>query len=86
MDEYEITFARSARRELERMERSLTVRILTRIEELAVEPRPPGCRKLQGGGDLWRIRVGDYRVLYSIDDDQRLVDIVAVRHRRDVYR
>jgi mRNA interferase RelE/StbE len=86
VDEYVITFARSARRDLERLERTLAHRILTRIEELSAEPRPTGCRKLQGGNDLWRIRIGDYRVVYSVDDDRRLVDVVAVRHRREVYR
>ncbi len=68
------------------MEHSLTHRILTKIEELATEPRPTGCRKLQGRSGLWRLRVGDYRVVYSVDDSHRLVDVVAVRHRRDVYR
>ena len=86
MTEYAITFARSARRELEAMERSLAHRILERIEELATEPRPVGCRKLQGRTGLWRLRVGDYRVVYSVDDRQRLIDVVAVRHRREVYR
>jgi len=84
--EYAITFARSARRELEAMERSLAHRILERIEELATEPRPVGCRKLQGRTGHWRLRVGDYRIVYSVDDRQRLVDIVAVRHRREAYR
>jgi len=84
--EYAITFARSARRELEVMERSLAHRILSKIEELVIEPRPAGCRKLQGRSGLWRLRVGDYRIVYSVDDRQRLVDVVAVRHRREAYR
>ncbi len=50
-------------------------RIISRVEALATNPRPPGCVKLQGATDLWRIRVGDYRVVYSIDDTARLVDI-----------
>lgn len=86
MTEYVITFARSARRELERLEHPLAHRILARIEDLATEPRPVGCRKLQGSGGLWRIRVGDFRVVYSVDDSQRLVDVVAIRNRREVYR
>ena len=51
----------------------------------AENPRPPGCKKLQGYKDQWRIRVGDYRVLYIIDDAELLVEVTRVRHRRDVY-
>lgn len=86
MNRYEITFARSARRELEALEARLVTRVWAHIQGLADQPRPPGCRKLQGDEALWRIRVGDYRVLYEIKDDTRVVDIVAVRHRRDAYR
>lgn len=86
MTEYAITLARSARRELEAMERSSAQRILAKIEKLATEPRPTACRKLQGRSGLWRLRVGDYRVIYSVDDSHRLVDVIAVRHRREVYR
>jgi len=86
MAEYAVTFARSARRELEALEQSQIARIFARIEALAVEPRRGGSKKLQGTHRLWRVRVGDYRVVYSIDDRQCVVDIVRVRHRRDVYR
>jgi mRNA interferase RelE/StbE len=83
--EYKVVFARSARRELEGLEASVARRIIARIETLTTNPRPPGCVKLQGAADLWRIRIGDYRLVYSIDDDASLVDIRVVRHRRDVY-
>ena len=86
MDEYAVVFARSARKELERLGEPLLSRILKRIETLTLDPRPDGCRKLQGASDLWRIRVGDYRVLYSVDDAQQVVDVIAVRHRSDAYR
>jgi mRNA interferase RelE/StbE len=86
VDEYAIVFARSARKELERLEQPLAFRILRRIEALALTPRPDGCRKLQGATNLWRIRVGDYRVLYALDDIQKIVDVIAVRHRSDAYR
>jgi mRNA interferase RelE/StbE len=86
MDEYSVLFARSARKELERLEPPLSSRILKRIDRLAQTPRPDGCRKIQGAANLWRIRVGDYRVLYAVDDVQRLVDVIAVRNRRDAYR
>ncbi len=86
MADYSVVFARSARRELERLEARVARRILGRIEALAQEPRPHGCVKLQGAADLWRIRVGDYRVIYALDDDARLVDVRVVRHRGDAYR
>ena len=61
-------------------------RLFPAIESLACEPRPRGCRKVQGADNLWRIRIGDYRVLYTIDDQARIVDILAIRHRSDAYR
>jgi mRNA interferase RelE/StbE len=86
MADHTVTFARSARKELEQLPDEIAGRILERIENLAVQPRPPGVVKLIGGKNLWRIRVGDYRVVYAIDDTQRLVDISVIRHRREVYR
>jgi len=85
MADYSITFARSARKELESLNAPLVQRIFPKIEELAKEPRPKGCRKLRGEKNLWRIRVGDYRVIYTINDDKKVVDIIAVRHRRAAY-
>ena len=61
-------------------------RILPRIEAPAHSPRPPGCRKLSGQRNLWRLRVGDYRIIYSVHDRQGVIDVSAVRHRRDAYR
>ena len=86
MDEYSVVFARSARKELERLEVALGSRILRRIESLAKNPRPEGCRKLQGAANLWRIRIADYRVLYAVDDAAQIVDVIAVRHRSEAYR
>ena len=85
MADYSITFARSARKELEALDSAIVNRIFPKIEALAKEPRPTGCRKLHGERFLWRIRVGDYRVVYAIYDDDRVVDIVAVRHRSKAY-
>lgn len=76
MADYAVTFARSARRELEDLEPVNVSRVLTRIEGLAAAPRSSGAKKLQGSQQLWRIRVGDFRVVYAIDDRQRVVDIV----------
>ena len=61
-------------------------RVLSKIESLAQEPRPRGCKKLRGPSRLWRVRVGEYQNIYEIDDRQRVVDVVIVRHRREVYR
>ena len=86
MADYSITFARSARKELEKLPTSTAQRIIERIEVLLIDPRPTRSVKLQGNRNLWRIRVGDYRVIYSVDDAARIIDISTVRHRRDAYR
>jgi mRNA interferase RelE/StbE len=83
--EYRITFARSARRELEALDARLIQRIMAAVDALAKEPRPRGCRKLRGESNLWRIRIGEYRVVYAVYDEQQLVDIIAVRHRSKAY-
>jgi mRNA interferase RelE/StbE len=83
---YTLSFARSARKELERISVSTAERILGRVAALRQNPRPPGAIKLQGDTQLWRLRVGDYRVIYSIDDAAQTIDVSIVRHRRDVYR
>ena len=83
MADFEIVFARSARKELESLDDRLAVRILNRIEKLGDDPRPGGVRKLRGSTNLWRLRIGDYRV---VDDDRRIVDVIAIRHRSDAYR
>ena len=86
MADYAITFARSARKELEALEQKQVERVFRRIEGLGKEPRPSGCKKLIGSKLLWRIRIGDYRIIYAVYDDRQVVDIVAVRHRKDVYQ
>jgi len=60
-------------------------RIVPKAEALGSNPRPPGCKKLQAGDREWRIRVGDYRVVYTIDDARLMVEITRIRHRREVY-
>jgi mRNA interferase RelE/StbE len=63
----------------------MVARIVPRLEGLASEPRPPGCKKLKGGHNEWRIRIGDYRAVYEIDDAAKTVDVTRVAHRREVY-
>lgn len=86
MSAYKITFARSSRKELQALPTAIAERILSKIDALATTPRPIGCKKLQGPTRLWRLRMGDYRIVYDIDDRNGIVDIVIVRHRRDVYK
>ena len=85
MPRYSVQFVRSARKELERLPDSVLARVFARIEQLAETPRPPGCKKLRGARDLWRIRIGDYRVIYFLDDAQRVIEIRAIGDRKDVY-
>lgn len=82
---YTVLIERSVERALRRLEPQTFRRIILHIRELAREPRPHGCRKLAGSDSDWRIRVGDYRVVYEIDDNVHEVKIMRVRHRRDVY-
>jgi mRNA interferase RelE/StbE len=85
MPEYAVVLARSARKELEALDPPIVGRLVARIEELATNPRPVGSRKLRGSGNLWRVRVGDYRIVYGVDDRRRVVDVVRIRHRRAAY-
>jgi mRNA interferase RelE/StbE len=82
---YALGIKPSARKELENLSDSLIARLAPKIDALAADPRPSGCRKLHGYKDLWRIRVGDYRVVYIIDDDRKTVSVTRVAHRREVY-
>ena len=82
---YTVTLTRSAEKELDRLPAPLHARLTRKLLALEANPRPPGVQKLHGE-DRYRIRIGDYRVLYLIDDDSKTVAIIAVGHRREVYR
>lgn len=83
---YRIEFSPKAEREFKKLPRPVQVRLKTRIDVLAEEPLPPGAEKLSGEDRLFRIRVGDYRIIYANEDEVLLVLVVKVGHRRDVYR
>jgi mRNA interferase RelE/StbE len=83
---YLVTFAASARKELTGLPTDVIARLLPRIRELASNPRPTGCKKLHGYRNRWRIRAGDYRVVYTIDDAGKSVDITRIAHRKEVYQ
>ena len=85
MPKYTVRFVRSARKELEALPDAAINRIFPRIEALADDPRPAGCKKLRGANDLWRIRVGNYRVVYLIADAILLVEVRAIGDRKDIY-
>lgn len=87
MASYKVFIKPSAAKEIEAVgQREDRQRIVTRIRSLAREPRPFGSERLSGKGDLYRIRVGKYRVVYSVGDAELVVLIVQVGHRKDVYR
>ena len=86
MDSYEIRWKRSAERELRNLDSKQVSRIIQKVETLATDPFPRGCCKLRGTEQTYRIRVGDYRVIYQVDEHTKVVTIYHVRHRRDVYR
>jgi mRNA interferase RelE/StbE len=83
---YELLLSRQAEKDLKRLPAEVFRRIIQEIRALAEVPRPPGCRKLSGSERDYRIRVGEYRILFEIADDVRQVRIFRVGHRRDVYR
>ena len=82
---YELVVRARVRKSLVRLPKNVYRRVSNTIEGLREEPRPPGCRKLSDR-EGWRLRVGDYRIIYEIDDEERVVTILQVGHRRDVYR
>lgn len=85
MAAYRVDVQRSAERDLERLSALLFDRITARLTALADDPRPPGSEKLVGL-EAYRLRVGDYRVVYEVDDSARVIILTRVRHRREVYR
>ena len=86
MAEYRVEITRSVYRDLDRLASEAGRRVLTAIRELAPNPRPRQCRKLSGSDNSYRVRVGNYRVLYEVDDSEKMVTVFAVGHRRDIYR
>lgn len=82
---YRVIVSKTASKELADLPTQAVNRIIPAIKKLGDDPRPPGSKKLKGENDSWRIRIGDYRVIYTIDDAIRIVDVRKVGHRKDVY-
>jgi mRNA interferase RelE/StbE len=83
---YRVVVEDGAARAIRKLDRGAQRLVVARLERLAEDPRPPGSKKLEGAEDLHRLRVGDYRIVYRIEDQVLLVLVVRVAHRSDVYR
>jgi mRNA interferase RelE/StbE len=86
MASYRIEVSATAERQIRKLPRAERVRVIRAIQALSTDPRPLGCRKLSGHDDVFRIRIGRYRVLYSIEDRRLLIIVLKVGDRKDVYR
>jgi len=82
--EYTVLILPSAQKQLNKLSNAVATRIEDKMMELGDDPRPPGCKKLKGR-EAWRIRIGDYRVIYEINDGRLIVTVVTIGHRREVY-
>ena len=83
---YSVEFAPSAARDFQKLPREVQHRLTRAIDTLGANPRPRGAKKLQGRDDVWRIRAGDYRIIYEIQERRLVVMVVRVAHRREAYR
>jgi mRNA interferase RelE/StbE len=83
---YEVLLERSAERDIRRLTAQVFQRIIPHIKALAEDPKPPGCRKIAGSKNDWRIRIGEYRVIYEIDEHAEAVKVMRIRQRKEAYR
>ena len=83
---YDIYIEKAAERDLKKLSAADFERIIPHLKSLAEDARPPGSRKISGTEHDWRIRVGTYRVIYELNEKEKIVSILRVRHRREVYR
>lgn len=83
---YTVRLTRPAQKTLDTLEGSLVLRIVNALRALETEPRPPGVTKMAGAENQWRVRVGDWRIIYSILDRELIVLVVKLGHRREIYR
>ncbi|MEH2363014.1 type II toxin-antitoxin system RelE family toxin [Nostoc sp.] len=83
---YAIVISKSVQKQIDNLPNDVIERVIEKIQNLVSEPRPDGIVKLKGSDNEYRIRIGDYRVRYEIDDESQLVQILQCKHRKDVYR
>jgi mRNA interferase RelE/StbE len=86
MARYRIEVSATAERQIRKLPRADQIRVIRVIQALATDPRPAGCRKLSGQHDVFRVRIGRYRVLYSIEDRRVVIVVLKVGDRKDIYR
>jgi len=85
MASYKIVWKLSAKKELRKLSKTMIPRILKTVENLSIQPHPHGCKKLKGAQFIYRIRTGNYRIVYSVENTILLIEIIRVKHRKDVY-
>ena len=83
---YSVQLAPVAKRQLRKLDRSIQERVVRRLEKLEKDPRPPGVEKLEGDESTYRIRMGEYRIVYEIQEKVLVVLVLKVGHRREIYR
>lgn len=85
-EKYKIVIERRAQKDLDKLQRNIFLLIASKIRSLEIEPRPAGTKKLKTQYGDFRLRIGDYRILYEISDTERIIKVFRVKHRKDVYR
>lgn len=83
---YRVRLSRQAQKDLDRLPDAIWQRVQPVLAALQENPRPLGSIKLRGGGDTYRVRIGDYRALYDVDDAEKTIMVLRVQHRREAYR
>ncbi len=83
---YDVRWKHSARKELKKLPRETIPKIITTVEELSENPYPQGNKKIIGSEHTYRVRVGDYRIVYSVESGELVIEIIRVRHRKNVYK
>ena len=83
---YEVLLERKAERDLKRLPKEVFDRLIPHLKALSENPKPSGCRKISGSKSGWRIRIGDYRVVDEVSEEEDAVKVMRIRHRKDVYR
>lgn len=86
MKSYHVVLSKTAEKNLYKLPAQSIGKIISALKDLETEPRPIGCKKLKGFTNLWRIRIGTYRAIYSIEDVILLVDVREIGHRKDIYK